>query len=364
LAVLRRFLGDTLTALSWNDPQIILSFLFLGMTIVLFNRMRRWPREIFLVTTVVLVSLNFLGVYFGHYHFLSRAEMYRGSATARFIKSRQTGSPERHFSIFPGATIYQRQIVGCGELSSQESFQLSSELILPNLNMQYGLDSIAGYDNFMTRRTSELLAYVGSENSVTGNLLADMATSTDNKIAFITKRKSLLRMMNVKYLISSFPIDDSAINKIWSEKVGKCAVPVAVYELADYWPRYYLIDHYKLATGTDNIFSSIVSEIISGDGKPMAILEENLPLSFFDLAISGNRASFKELKAEIGYDTMTFNIDTLSNKLLVIGNAWLPGWRAYINGRPIKIYRANYVYMAIPVPVGKYKVTLKYENSF
>ncbi|MEK7091382.1 MAG: hypothetical protein AAB900_00135, partial [Patescibacteria group bacterium] len=43
------------------------------------------------------------------------------------------------------------------------------------LNMQYGLDSIGGYEPFMPRRVSEVLAYVGSEQVTTGGTLAEVA---------------------------------------------------------------------------------------------------------------------------------------------------------------------------------------------
>jgi len=37
------------------------------------------------------------------------------------------------------------------------------------------------------------------------------------------------------------------------------------------------------------------------------------------------------------------------------------GWKAYVDGEEVPIYRANYLFRAVPVPAGEHTVTLRFE---
>jgi uncharacterized membrane protein YfhO len=45
---------------------------------------------------------------------------------------------------------------------------------------------------------------------------------------------------------------------------------------------------------------------------------------------------------------------------LVISNSFYPGWRAYLDGRPVKIYPTDYLYHGLLVPAGKHHVQLHF----
>ncbi len=46
---------------------------------------------------------------------------------------------------------------------------------------------------------------------------------------------------------------------------------------------------------------------------------------------------------------------------LVIGDVWYPGWRAWVDGKPVPVLRAYTALRAIPVPAGAHQVVLRYE---
>jgi hypothetical protein len=48
--------------------------------------------------------------------------------------------------------------------------------------------------------------------------------------------------------------------------------------------------------------------------------------------------------------------------LLVVSQAWAPGWTATVDGRSVPVVRADGVVQAIPVPEGRSTVTLRYET--
>jgi uncharacterized membrane protein YfhO len=45
---------------------------------------------------------------------------------------------------------------------------------------------------------------------------------------------------------------------------------------------------------------------------------------------------------------------------LVLAYTHYPGWRATVDGRPTKILRANYAFMALPIEPGEHQVMLRY----
>jgi hypothetical protein len=66
-----------------------------------------------------------------------------------------------------------------------------------------------------------------------------------------------------------------------------------------------------------------------------------------------------------GNSRLEFSISGDTLQLLVVGDTWYPGWRAFIDGAEVPIYRANYMFRAIFIPAGGHAVRLEYwPNNF
>lgn len=61
---------------------------------------------------------------------------------------------------------------------------------------------------------------------------------------------------------------------------------------------------------------------------------------------------------------LSFNVNTNSPALLFLADNFYPGWKAKVNGRDAKIYRANYTFRAVEVPKGRSSVEFYYSPSF
>jgi uncharacterized membrane protein YfhO len=61
-------------------------------------------------------------------------------------------------------------------------------------------------------------------------------------------------------------------------------------------------------------------------------------------------------------DKKEFSIDVVEKSVLFIGDALLPGWKAYVDGVQVAILRANYIYGAVPVSVGRHLIKLEYKQ--
>jgi len=60
----------------------------------------------------------------------------------------------------------------------------------------------------------------------------------------------------------------------------------------------------------------------------------------------------------------TFETDAGGAALLVLAQTWYPPWRAYVDGRPVRLWRADYAFQALEVPAGKHRVVLIYRDRF
>jgi len=49
--------------------------------------------------------------------------------------------------------------------------------------------------------------------------------------------------------------------------------------------------------------------------------------------------------------------------LVVIAQAYYPAWKAYVDGQPVRIWRANYAFQAVQVPAGRHQIRLAYEDQ-
>ena len=49
--------------------------------------------------------------------------------------------------------------------------------------------------------------------------------------------------------------------------------------------------------------------------------------------------------------------------VVVISQTYYPAWKAYVDGRPTKIWRANYAFQALEVPAGRHQIKMVYEDK-
>lgn len=58
---------------------------------------------------------------------------------------------------------------------------------------------------------------------------------------------------------------------------------------------------------------------------------------------------------------LVLNVNATTPGYLVQADVWYPGWQASIDGQPVDILQANYLFRAIPAPAGEHTITLSYK---
>lgn len=59
-------------------------------------------------------------------------------------------------------------------------------------------------------------------------------------------------------------------------------------------------------------------------------------------------------------ETISLTVDARSEAVLVLNDLYYPGWEATLDGKPTRIYRANYLFRAVIVPQGSHTVEYTY----
>ncbi len=63
---------------------------------------------------------------------------------------------------------------------------------------------------------------------------------------------------------------------------------------------------------------------------------------------------------DLGANRSQWTLTAPSAGWLVIPNVWYPGWRAWVDGQPAALLRANYLFQAVHVPSGDHTIVLAY----
>jgi hypothetical protein len=67
-------------------------------------------------------------------------------------------------------------------------------------------------------------------------------------------------------------------------------------------------------------------------------------------------------EAQFGTERVAFETEADALGLVVVAQAFYPSWKAYVDGRGTKLFRANHAFQALEVPAGRHKVELRYED--
>jgi uncharacterized membrane protein YfhO len=94
------------------------------------------------------------------------------------------------------------------------------------------------------------------------------------------------------------------------------------------------------------------------DPRQTALLEQSPPQLARPDGASADSAAVTTYEP----DRIRLKTVTGASGLLMLSGAYYPAWRAYVDGRPVRLYAADHVLRAIAVPAGDHTVELRYES--
>jgi hypothetical protein len=225
-----------------------------------------------------------------------------------------------------------------------------------NLPTQLRLYSPEGYDSLYIKRYGELInASYPKALARSDALLPNNILPTDDSHA----KQVLMNITDVKYIVFKNDLAPKEfLQQAWMFPLDRFKLIYQVYKWQvlinlDVVPKASVFHNFIVEKDNKKIIKTLFDETFSYNNK--LILEESVP----------NLSPNDELPSPSGiiyYNANEIKIqtNTKTDGLLFLADNYYPGWNAYVDGVPTKIYRADYTFKAIPVKAGKHVVHLKY----
>jgi hypothetical protein len=157
--------------------------------------------------------------------------------------------------------------------------------------------------------------------------------------------QQLWNMLNVKYIITDQAAALPGLKPVYNSEKS------FVLLNENYLPRMFFVDKVVKMSALE-----FLNKIKSGEINPrQTAIADNAPLN---TETPDSTAEIKITK----YDEALIEaeINASGNNFVFIGNTYLPGWKAYIDGNKTDVYKTNHGYLGIVVPKGSHKVKIEY----
>ncbi len=130
---------------------------------------------------------------------------------------------------------------------------------------------------------------------------------------------------------------------------------VAAWENLDVLPRAFIVHHAEVA-GDDVAFDQLkkqqlhpAQEILLSDGPAL-----NVPSS---TSVAHDAVKITDYESQMA----TLSVSTDRAGYLFFSDTWYPGWNALVDGKVVPIYRADFLFRAVPIEPGQHTVVFKYQ---
>lgn len=236
-----------------------------------------------------------------------------------------------------------------------------------NFATQYSVFSPDGYDPLYPKTYGEFIQL--SNNGIfpvsfTNRTRSDAVISggygkedlRDNKY-----RLKILDILGVRYILDKYD-NGSTEYTFPSDRFTQVynSSGWVIFENKSALPRIYLANNYIIYKNKQQ-FEKLIFES-TYDFRNTVLLEEEI--KNWDRGNEGFSKVKQDNKIRIvSFSPNKIDLDVTANKnkILVISDTYYPGWKAYVDGKETKIYRANYTFRSLPVLSGNHKITLVYD---
>jgi hypothetical protein len=275
----------------------------------------------------------------GFYGMEKTSDYFRQTRILQMISSDR--GPFRIFST--GKTISRDTPILIGGPSH---LNILKEKHIPSMNLLYQFHDIWGIDVIRLKRVDDLYRAFTAAPSITATNLVDL--------------------YGVKYIISVTPIEDgnhfeliySRIEGLQGRKEDLLKEnTIKLYKNHHVLPRAWLVKDFRILDAHKILFTMIRKDFYP---DKEVLLEEVPPSLTLPHKGGGGGGGVVQLILEKNNE-LHLRVRTTGDTLLVLSDTYFPGWKAFVNGKETKIYRANYAFRAIALGAGINHVEFVYD---
>lgn len=225
----------------------------------------------------------------------------------------------------------------------QEPYRiLTAGKLFPNQGMLYRIANISGDAANTIRWYSEFI-----------NFSQEFPLEYPQLSIRFRRFSSPLNLLNLKYILLP------AYSKIESPQFTLVFhnPRVNIYQNKDFLPRAYIVHRTKIISNRDDIFKELVSPTFNP--RNSVILDD--AFSPLPEAILSTEKEILPRITEYLPNRVVIEATLLQKGYLILVDTYYPGWKAYVDGKERKIYKANYTLRAVYLKPGKHKVEFIYK---
>ena len=178
---------------------------------------------------------------------------------------------------------------------------------------------------------------------------------TNYSTMFIAKSANsrLMNLLNVKYIVTTKKMDGSVrknIELVWQEN------NIRIYKNYATMPRAFFVSGVRYLTD-DAILKALRDPSFDPAAEVLLSLSPGKEISMSTALPRDQYIAVTKYEPE----KVQISAITSGDGMLVLSDAYYPGWHAYRDGVECQIYRANYVMRAVSLPKGYHDIEFRYE---
>lgn len=316
-----------------------------------FFKFVRYPQRFFFLSSFAVACLAGLGFdslrsrsksFFMVLLFLVLADLGINNGVEPLLGSRDLAAPSRNilkavndpgfFRVMGSTQIME----GMSSAAPNWGIQIAEykDKFYPNLTLLFGLYDVLGYDSLYLKDSMTVV-----------RLFANAGTAT---------QKKLLDLLNVKYLSRTGKIDDAHVEMIQKTSAAY------LYRNKGVLPRAYWVGEARMEK-RENILSKM-SEAGYDPEKTIFIEETAGKIERTGLQSGYERNEVSILRYEPNFVEM--KAEAANPSWLYFSDTYYPGWKAWVDDKLVKVYRANYAFRSLFVPPGSHRIVWRYVPRF
>ncbi|MFQ5868425.1 MAG: hypothetical protein ACE5JC_00835, partial [Candidatus Zixiibacteriota bacterium] len=306
-------------------PKIIvgslLTTLFLGLVTLLYNLYRKkvLGRSVFIGAFIVLAVLDLWRIDAKFIRVVPLRDFFQKDGAIEFLQRRAT---YESFRVLAAPGVYRNQ----------------------DYLAYFGIPELLGYHG------NQLKIY----DEFTDRPLFEEATTMEEyqrlSIQFLMGPK--IDLLSLKYLLAPYDFENMKYKAV--RDFGR----FKIYENRNFIPRVRLVDRYEVIRESQKALKRVAAA--SFDHRESVILEKAPPFpSAQELMLKGQARIVQD-----NINDLTVETQLDHPGILILADNYYPAWKAYVDGEPTEIIRANYIHRAVFLPAGRHQVLFKFENRY
>lgn len=252
-------------------------------------------------------------------------------------------------------------------------YRYHAETLSSNFALQYGLESIEGYELLQSHRQAIALSFIGSVSGEIHDFEQTPGLPGDSSLGemlwnvrsrHLVEHLPALRAFNIKYVLTNLELwqhHSDQLRLAFTSQIPMLdpasLTNVHVYEVLGVLPRAYLVPASVAVRDEVDALDRILSEQVE-PSEAVLLEEPGHPLPDGPSLDPANSTVTVE---SYNGSKLKLNIQTDGKGYLVVNDAFYPGWRAWVDETEVPILPANGWVRAIPIQAsGNHSVIMAY----